>query len=135
MPTLTRWYVKSSLFYFILAVIIGIGIKAGFTDASQFSKFTQVYYHLFMVGWVTQLIFGISFWMFPRYTREKPRGNETLAWISFVLLNIGLLLRTFTEPLLISNPSQFLRSIVLFASIFQWLAGIGYIIYIWNRIK
>ena len=135
MPTLTRWYVKSSLFYFILAVIFGIGIKAGFTETSQFSKFTPVYYHLFMVGWVTQLIFGISFWMFPRYTREKPRGNETLAWISFVLLNIGLLLRTFTEPLLISNPSQFLRSIVLFASIFQWLAGIGYIIYIWNRIK
>lgn len=135
MPTLTRWYVKSSLFYFILAIIIGIGINAGFTDASQFSKFTPVYYHLFMVGWVTQLIFGISFWMFPRHTREKPRGNETLAWITFAFLNIGSLLRTIAEPLSISSPSLFLRRMIVIASILQWLAGIGYILHIWNRIK
>jgi hypothetical protein len=135
MPTLTRWYIKSSLFYFILAVIIGIGIKAGFSEVSQFSKLTPVYYHLFMVGWVTQLIFGISFWMFPRFTREKPRGNEVLAWITFALLNIGLLLRTISEPLSLTNPTPFLRNVVVVAGIFQWLAGIGYILHIWNRIK
>lgn len=135
MPTLTRWYLKSSLLYFISAVIVGIGIKAGFSDVSQFSKLTPVYYHLFMLGWVTQVIFGVSFWMFPRLTREKPRGNEVLAWITFTLLNIGLLLRTISEPLSLTNHSLFLRDIVVVSSIFQWLAGIGYILHIWNRIK
>jgi len=135
MPTLTRWYIKSSLFYFIAAVFIGIGIKANFGDSSFFSRFTPVYYHLFMVGWVTQLIFGVSFWMFPRYTREKPRGNEPLAWAVFFLLNAGLLMRVVSEPISSLNPSVFLSSMLLVSSIFQWTAGVGYVMHIWNRIK
>lgn len=135
MPTLTRWYIKSSLTYFVLAVIIGISIKTGSNNLSYFSRLTPVYYHLFMVGWVTQLIFGVSFWMFPRYAREKPRGNETLAWITFVLLNIGLLLRVISEPLFTSYPSTFWSTTLVISSLLQWAAGMGYIIHIWKRIK
>lgn len=51
-----------------------------------------------MVGWVTQMIIGVAFWMFPKYTRERPRGSEALAWITYVLLNVGLLLRAIAEP-------------------------------------
>lgn len=135
MPTLTRLYIKSGLVYLILAVITGLGLKIGAGSLSYFSRLTPVYYHLFMVGWVTQLIFGISFWMFPRRTREKPRGNEPVAWITFVLLNVGLLLRVISEPIIFSDPSQFWRSMTIAASILQWLAGIGYVIHIWNRVK
>ncbi len=135
MPTLTRWYIKSSLIYFITAVFIGIGIRANFEGLSFFNRLTPVYYHLFMVGWITQLIFGVSYWMFPRYTREKPRGNENLAWITFALLNLGLLMRVISEPLFASYPSGFWSTMLVISSISQWTAGIGYVIHIWNRVK
>jgi heme/copper-type cytochrome/quinol oxidase subunit 1 len=36
---------------------------------------TPAYFHLFLVGWVTQMIFGVIYWMFPIITRTRPRGN------------------------------------------------------------
>jgi hypothetical protein len=36
-----------------------------------------VYLHLFMIGWVTQMIFGVAYWMFPRVSKENPRGWDT----------------------------------------------------------
>jgi hypothetical protein len=39
----------------------------------------HVYVHLFVVGFVAQMIFGVAFWMFPRYSRDEPRGSERLA--------------------------------------------------------
>lgn len=135
MPKLTRWYIKSSLFYFITAVFIGIGIKANLGYLSFFSSLTPVYYHLFMLGWVTQLIFGVSFWMFPRHTREKPRGNEPLAWAVFFLLNTGILMRAISEPVSLFYPSVFWSITLLISAIFQWAAGVGYVIHIWKRVK
>ena len=67
-----------------------------------------VYFHLLMVGWVTQLIFGVAFWMFPRYSKEKPRGREGLAWAMYASLNAGLLLRGLAEPMHSGAPSAFL---------------------------
>lgn len=135
MPTLTRWYIKSSLLYFVSAVLIGIGMKANVDALSLFNRLTPVYYHLFMVGWVTQLIFGVSFWMFPRYTRQKPRGNETLAWVTFVLLNAGLLMRAVSEPLYDAYPSAPWSAVLITSSILQWAAGVGYVAHIWKRVK
>lgn len=51
-----------------------------------------------MVGWVTQMIFGVIYWMFPIITRAQPRGNERLGWAVYILLNVGLLLRVIYEP-------------------------------------
>jgi hypothetical protein len=64
-----------------------------------------VYVHVFMVGWVAQFIFGIVYWMFPRYSKEKPRGSETLGWATYGLLNSGLALRTLGEPLHALQPA------------------------------
>lgn len=135
MPTLTRLYVKSGLVCLILAVMTALSLKIAAPEPGYLSRLAPLYYHLFMVGWVTQLIFGISFWMFPRHTREKPRGIEPLAWITFIFLNAGLLLRVISEPIIISDPSWFWRWTIIVSGILQWLAGIGYVIHIWNRVK
>jgi hypothetical protein len=56
------------------------------------------YLHLLVVGWLTQLIFGVAFWLFPRYSAERPRGSEPLGWVAYGLVNLGLLLRLAGEP-------------------------------------
>ena len=64
------------------------------------------YFHLFLVGWVTQMIFGVICWMFPIITRAQPQGNERLGWFSYILLNVGLLLRVIGEPLVSTAQKQ-----------------------------
>ena len=99
MPVVVRWYLRTALVMFVLALLVGViqnlgGILHSFTDS-----LTPVYFHLLMVGWVTQFIVGVALWMLPRYSPEKPRGIETFSWATYILLNAGLLVRVFGEPL------------------------------------
>lgn len=81
MPPLTRWLVKTSFIYLALALIAGllVELQSAFKLTTLGGLF-PVYIHLFVLGWITQLIFGVVFWMFPKYSAEKPRGSESLGW-------------------------------------------------------
>src|SRR5574338_500029 len=100
MPPLTRWFVKTSFVYLILALVTGLLLMMQSTFKWIMpSGFFPIYVHLFVLGWLTQLIFGVVYWMFPKYSNEKPRGSEALGWWTYALLNIGLLVRTIAEPI------------------------------------
>src|SRR5262245_47360582 len=107
MPALTRWFVKSALAYLVGALLLGVAVAMPgvFAIPPAMTALGPVYFHLFMIGWVGQLIFGVGYWMFPRYSKEKPRGSEPLGWVTYGLLNIGLVLRTFGEPLHALQPT------------------------------
>ena len=45
---------------------------------------------LALFGWMVQLALGVAFWILPRFPQGPPRGNETLIWLSFALLNLGI---------------------------------------------
>jgi hypothetical protein len=78
MPALTRWFIKSALAYFVGALLLGVVVAMPAVCAVPPAIITlgPVYVHVFMVGWVAQFIFGIVYWMFPRYSKEKPRGAK-----------------------------------------------------------
>lgn len=90
------------------------------------------YLHLFIVGWISQLIFGVSHWMFPRASKEHPRGTEWLGWVAFWCLNAGLLLRAVAEPM---NPAATEGWTLVTSGLLQLIAGIAYVAHIWPRIR
>lgn len=89
MPLLARTFIKTALMYLALALALGIALAQGITNA-----LFPVYIHLLVFGWLTQLIFGVVYWMFPKYSAQLPRGYEWLGWITYGTLNIGLFTRT-----------------------------------------
>lgn len=138
MPTLSRWFIKSGLIYFVLTMILAVLLKLhtpGLLPIFFIPALTPVFYHTLTVGWITQIIFGVSIWMFPRYTKEQPRGNEQVGWASFWCLNGGLLFRVFGEPLQSLAPSSFSAIMVVAAAVLQWLGGMLYVVHIWQRVK
>jgi hypothetical protein len=137
MPILTRWYIKFSLLYFVTALLAGLALAARSVMVlpSFIGALGPVYFHLFMVGWVTQLIFGIVFWMFPKFSMAKPRGSETLGWMTFSLLNAGLLLRVVGEPLNSLSPGASWGWLLALSAALQWLAGLAFIANTWGRTK
>lgn len=133
MPLLTRFYLKSALIY--LAIALGLGMLQALPRgyAPDFlHQFTPVYFHLFLVGWVTQMIFGVIYWMFPIISREQPRGNGQVAWTTYILLNIGLLLRVMVEPLERTDETGWLLAISAFT---QWVAALLFVWLSWPRVK
>ena len=136
MPPLTRWFVKTSFVYLGLALIAGLLVALQSTlGPSALGGLFPVYIHLFVLGWLTQLIFGVVFWMFPKYSAETPRGSERLGWWTYALLNLGLLLRAFAEPVNSIQPSLFSEWTLVLSATIQFLAGLLFVINSWGRVK
>lgn len=93
------------------------------------------YVHMLVVGWITQMIFGVAYWMFPKYSVEIPRGDNSIAIATFVLLNAGLLLRVVVEPIRAWRPDTLSGWWLAAAGLAQLLAGIGFAINTWPRVK
>ena len=108
MPTLPRWFIKAGLVYILLGLLMTTLVigQPVLGLPPQMMSLRPVYLHLLMVGWVTQLITGAAYWMFPKYSKESPRGSERLGWLIFLLHNLGLIIRTIGEPLAVLQPES-----------------------------
>lgn len=137
MPLLTRWYLKSALVYLTASLTLGIVLVVPATiNLPSFVRYLNpAYFHLFLVGWVTQMIFGVIYWMFPIITRTRPRGNERLGWASYILLNMGLLLRVIGEPLHSTNPAAGYGWLLAVSALLQWFAALFFVVLAWPRVK
>ena len=137
MPLLTRLFIKTGLLYFVAALLTGLllALNSTLTLPTWVGVLNPVYFHLFMVGWVTQLIIGVAYWMFPKFTREQPRGSDQLAQITFLLLNGGLLLRVLAEPMLALQTNKLWGWLLALSAVLQWLAGLTFVINTWPRVK
>jgi hypothetical protein len=137
MPTITRFFLKTALLFFMLALLAGIAVMA--RPILNLPRFvvglTPVYFHLFMVGWITQLIIGVAYWMFPRFSKERPRGYESLAWTTYGLLNLGLIMRVIAEPAQLVTAAPAWGWVLVFSAVLQWLAGMAFIANTWPRLR
>jgi len=136
MPPLTRWFVRSALAWLLLALAGGILLASGVAARIPGTELVlpyPTYLHLVTVGWLTNLIFGVAFWMFPRYTAESPRGSDALGWTSYAGLNAGLLLRLIGEPAQLAGAGS--RTLLLLSASLQLLGGWAFVLNIWPRVK
>lgn len=138
MPPVTRWFIKSGLLYFIAAMVMGLllVLPSSFPLPAPVRTMTPTYFHMLMVGWVTQLIFGVAFWMFPTVGHgAQKRGDERPVYASFWLLNVGLALRVLAEPLNSTSPGGVWGWLLVVSALLQWLAALAYVVHIWPRVR
>ncbi|MCZ2127293.1 MAG: hypothetical protein LC099_05900 [Anaerolineales bacterium] len=133
MPILIRSFLKAALVYLILAVCCGLALALPIR--SPLTSLFPVYIHTLVFGWLTQLIFGVATWMFPKYSAAEPRGREWLSWTAFVCLNVGLGLRVVFEPLHSITPSAWSAWGLLISAVLQWAAGVAFVANMWPRVK
>ncbi len=128
--------IKTALLHLLAAGLLGGGllVSTAFGNASL-APLRPLLYHLLAVGWITQLIAGVALWMFPPFSRERPRGNEVLGWVAYGALNSGLILRAIAEPLLSWRPQPWQSIILALSGILQALAIWLIVIALWPRIK
>jgi hypothetical protein len=137
MPRLTRYFIKTALVYLIAALVIGLllALRVSIDLPPELLALSPVYFHLFMVGWVMQLIFGMLFWMLPKYSREKPRGHEQLAWAAYLLINVGLIVRVIGEPLNAVRSDLGAGWLLALSALLQLIGGWAFIVAVWPRVK
>ena len=137
MPILTRVYIKTSLLYLVAALLVGgvLALAQVVDLPAALRSLSPIYFHLLMVGWITQLIVGMLYWMLPKYSKEKPRGHDPLWWATYILLNIGLLLRVAAEPANALTSGAAWQWGLALSALLQWLAGLTLSAAAWPRVK
>lgn len=143
MPLLTRCFLKTAMLYFVASsclggyLLIAVGLQHPTPPVLQ-----PVYWHMLLVGWLMQLIFGVAYWMFPPLARKPrsthsspPRRPAMMMWFTYAALNIGLLLRVIVEPWHGMRPQPGLGWLLAGSAVLQVVAGWTFVITIWSRIR
>lgn len=131
MPLITRLFIKSGLIFFLIALVTGVALQA---ELLNFDGITPLFWHALMVGWITQIIMGVSMWMFPGRIKEESFKNQRWGWLTYGFLNAGLALRFLAEPF-VNTPEAVIWEILLVVSaVFQLIAVMTYVIEIWPRV-
>lgn len=93
-PKPSRALIKTSFIYFLTGGFIGTLILWAKADV-RFTwawKLFPVHLDLMLFGWILQFVFGVAYWILPRFIQKPVRGPEKPVWIGYYLLNLGLAL-------------------------------------------
>jgi hypothetical protein len=82
-----------------------------------------------LTGWMVQLALGVAFWILPRFRVGPERGREEIAWISYVLLNIGVV--TAAVGAIIGLPAV----VPSIGHAVQGMAAGAFALHAWPRVK
>jgi hypothetical protein len=132
MPRIARTFIKTGLIYFLCSLLLALGYEL---DTFRFPAMLPLFWHLLMVGWITQIIFGVSMWMFPGRTREEGFLAQKWAWSTYILLNIGLVLRVIAEPMISHSQLMIWDILIIVSALTQVAAAVTYTIELWPRIQ
>jgi hypothetical protein len=128
MPRLSVWFVRASLLYLLAGFLIGALILAqkGIPYDSAVWTLFPIHMEFLLIGWFAQLAMGVAFWIAPRFSSGPPRGNVRIVWLSFVLINAGLL---------VGSMQAWVTTSALLGRALEMGAGITFAIGLWRRIK
>jgi hypothetical protein len=137
MPLLTRVAIRAAMLYLLVGLVAGAlyWLNNAWSFWSPLAALNPVYIHLLVVGWITQLIFAVMYWMFPIISRVEMRGDPRPAWVALATLNIGLILRAFAEPWRAVDPNGINQAALILSSILQIAAGYLIVIVCWPRVR
>lgn len=150
MPTTSRAFVKASLIYLALGALLGalLLINRWIPIGSRIAALRISHIEFLVVGWLTQLIMGVAWWLFPplavglRPGDPKPirrgqaqRGSEPIFWITFVSLNLGILLRALFGPLYSWTKIDPFNALAGISGWFLLAAAIGFVLNTWGRVR
>lgn len=127
MPSVSRFFLKTGFIWLVVSMLL-YGLQA------MDPGFQVAYHHSLGLGWVTQIIMGVAAWMFPRWSKEHPKGPMWIWWTVYYSLNIGLIIRLVSEYYLAQNHS-IMAPLLVISGFMLWLAIAGFVIIMWRRVK
>lgn len=132
MPKISRFFIKTGLLYFLLALALRLVLDV--TGWVPKYIIRPLFWHALMLGWITQIIMGVSTWMFPGRTKEESFSAQKWSWLAYVGLNAGLILRFISAPLVVTSGNYIWRLVLSASAILLLLGIVFFVIELWPRI-
>ena len=86
MSSITVWFIRCAMIYFLLAILLGIMM----TVTGPMHPWMPIHTHFNLLGWMSMMIFGVGYHILPRFS-GKPLWSDRLATAQLWIANIGLI--------------------------------------------
>jgi cbb3-type cytochrome oxidase subunit 1 len=131
LPKLSVWFVRTALVYLAVGFTVGAVLLAapGLQLGVPAARLRPVHIEFMLTGWMVQLALGVAFWILPRFRTGTERGPEEIAWLSYGLLNIGVMVAAVGA--IMGLPPV----VPLIGHAAQGLAAGAFALHSWPRVK
>lgn len=121
MPTLSIYFLRAALIWLLVGSGLGGLLLASKALSWSGALWLSLPFHaeILLLGWILQLAFGVAYWILPRDSQDR-RPKAWLAWMSFLLLNAGL----------ICSPKLALAS-----AVFYLVSALSFALHLWPRVR
>jgi hypothetical protein len=138
MDPLSSVMLRAALTWLLAGFVIGAAMLAHRAVPGQWRLWmAPTHAHILFVGWFLQFAVGVAYWLLPRRrSTERPLGyRERAAYLAFVALNPGLVLRIIAEPAERAGLANDVTLALLGASaLLQVAATLVFVIQLWPRV-
>src|SRR5512147_2343294 len=114
MDRFARWFIIMSIFYLVVAAVIGIVMLHH--EKAMSLKF--VHSHLNLLGWVSMMIYGVGYHILPRFM-GRPLYSNRIGEAQFYLANISLISMLLFYSLNIYAPGNLYRTLTVLSGAVQ----------------
>lgn len=130
MPRLSVYFIRASLMYMMTGFTIGALMLAnkGLMISAAVWSLLPLHMEFAFIGWMIQLAMGVAFWILPRHSKGRPRGDERLSWAALICINVGILC-------LVGDYLLKMSALVTLGQTMELLGLIAFALGNWRRIK
>ena len=138
MDPLSSVMLRAALTWLLAGFVIGAAMLTDRVLPGQWRLWmAPSHAHMLFVGWFLQFAVGVAYWLLPRRrSTERPLGyGEGPAYLAFVALNLGLVLRIIAEPAERAGLANDVTLALLGASaLLQVTAALVFVTQLWPRV-
>ena len=129
MSKFSRWFVITGILFLFFSSLLGLSM-ALIPPLRPILRFSHI--HMMMIGWVSMLIFGLSYHVLPRFC-GKPQVGDTWQGIHWGLTTSGLIGMIGSPILKFTHPNLLNWDIVFF--FFGCLQFLGILIFCFTMLR
>lgn len=85
MSSVTVWFIRCAIVYFLLAILLGIHMSM----SGPAYPWMPIHAHFNLLGWMSMMIYGVAYHILPRFS-GRQLWSDRLAYGQLWLANIGL---------------------------------------------
>jgi hypothetical protein len=136
-PPLVRRYVKTSLVFLLVGLLLG-----GYLIIAEFvigrfppRLFITAHVHLLLVGFMLMIVMGVATWMFPRPAADSGRYRSGLAEAVYWTMTLSTAVRALAEVAAPFAATPVLRLVIAAGGMGQLLGAALFVVNMWSRVR
>lgn len=128
MESTVVWYLRMSVIYFVLGVLIGFGMLLWPAEAGYY---ISTHVHLNLLGFMSMMIYGVGYHILPKFSGRHIYSPQIMK-VQFWLANAGLIGMVVSWPFTVSGDTPMAETVLIFSAL---LSVIAIILFAFNMLK